>query len=91
MSGCLNRTMLHLLIQKSKTSSNVIKAIVLFDVQIFLKPKIFIKACAQAIYISTREFEYNKSKNNTLIHIKNNTDIFIKIIENNVQKIYNNK
>ena len=52
MSGCLNRTMLHLLIQKSKTSSNVIKAIVLFDgVKYFYNEKYLLKlALRQYIY-----------------------------------------
>ena len=90
MSECQNKTMLHFNDTHIKNQvQDVIRAIPLFaGVKDFYNEKYLLNACASAIDKATKEYEYNKCMNNTLIHSANNTDNLIKIIENNVQKIY---
>jgi len=90
MSGCENRTMLHFNDSKIKDQvQDVIRAIPIFaGVKDFYNEKYLLNACASAIDKATREEAYNKCMQNTLIRSANNTDNLIKIIENNVQKIY---
>ena len=90
MSGCQNKTMLHFNDSKIKDQvQDIIRAIQLYDgVKNFYNEKYLLNACASAIDKTTRENDYNKCMNSTLIHSANNTDNLIKIIENNVQKIY---
>jgi len=90
MSECQNKTMLHFNDTHIKNQvQDVIRAIPLFSgVKDFYNEKYLLNACASAIDKATKEYEYNKCMNNTLIHSANNTDNLIKIIENNVQKIY---
>ena len=90
MSGCQNKTMLHFNDSKIKDQvQDIIRAIPLYDgVKNFYNEKYLLNACASAIDKTTRENDYNKCMNSTLIHSANNTDNLIKIIENNVQKIY---
>ena len=90
MSECQNKTMLHFNDTHIKNQvQDVIRAIPLFaGVKDFYNEKYLLNACASAIDKATREEDYNKCMQNTLIHSANNTDNLIKIIENNVQKIY---
>ena len=90
MSNCNNLTMLHFNDSNIKEQvQDVIKAIALFDgVKDFYNEKYLLNACASAIDRNVNPTQYDKCMSNTLIHSANNTDNLIKIIENNVQKIY---
>jgi hypothetical protein len=90
MSECQNKTNLHFNDTKIQNQiQDVIKGISLFEgVQNFYNEKYLLNACASAIDKDTQEETYNKCMNNRLIKSANNTDNLIKIIENNVQKIY---
>ena len=90
MSECQNKTMLHFNDTHIKNQvQDVIRAIPLFaGVKDFYNEKYLLNACASAIDKDTQEEAYNKCMNNRLIKSANNTDNLIKIIENNVQKIY---
>ena len=90
MSECKNRTLLHFNDTKIKDQvQEVIKGISLFDeVKNFYNEKYLLNACASAIDPVTNKEQYDKCMNNTLIKSANNTDNLIKIIDNNVQKIY---
>ena len=90
MSECKNQTLLHFNDTKIKNQvQDVIKGISLFDeVKNFYNEKYLLNACASAIDRTTNPEQYDKCMNNTLIKSANNTDNLIKIIDNNVEKIY---
>ena len=90
MSECQNKTNLHFNDTKIQNQiQDVIKGISLFEgVQNFYNEKYLLNACASAIDKDTQKETYDKCMNNRLIKSANNTDNLIKIIENNVQKIY---
>lgn len=90
MSECKNQTLLHFNDTKIKNQvQDVIKGISLFDeVKNFYNEKYLLNACASAIDRTTNPEQYVKCMNNTLIKSANNTDNLIKIIDNNVEKIY---
>ena len=90
MSECKNKTYLHFNDSNVKDKvQEVIKGISLFDgVKNFYNEKYLLNACASAIDQSSQKEKYDRCMDNVLIKSANNTDNLIKIIENQVQKIY---